>query len=298
MELGRAGRSFAALRLSPAISGLAALPPFLGLALAAVAVAALNPVGYIGGGTDDWQYLVAAECWAESGACLPHDHWSARWPLIAPMAGALALFGESRFTVGLVPFLFALAALFLLCCILERLFGRTAAVIGGAALLTTPVFALSLVRPNVDVVELAFLLGALAAALAALDRRNPVFAAVAGGALALAVLTRETSFVFAALFALWFLRSPASDRKILIWAAPGFALPLAAEIGTYWLAAGDPLRRLALAFNHTRIPSTELSPAVDVSRSPLFNPDFIAGWKRSNGIEIHWTVDPVLNLLT
>jgi hypothetical protein len=43
--------------------------------------------------------------------------------------------------------------------------------------------------------------------------------------------------------------------------------------------------------------TSELAPSVDRSRTPLFNPEFIAGWKREMGIELFWTVDPWLNLL-
>ncbi|HEX8216752.1 MAG TPA: hypothetical protein VF577_04740, partial [Allosphingosinicella sp.] len=60
----------------------------------------------------------------------------------------------------------------------------------------------------------------------------------------------------------------------------------------------DPFHRLGLSFGHTRIPSAELAEWVDTSKSPLFNPDFIAGWRAANGIETHWTVKPLLNLVT
>jgi hypothetical protein len=36
---------------------------------------------------------------------------------------------------------------------------------------------------------------------------------------------------------------------------------------------------------------------VDLTKSPLFNVDFIDNWRPAAGIEIHWTVDALLNLL-
>jgi 4-amino-4-deoxy-L-arabinose transferase-like glycosyltransferase len=182
--------------------------------------------------------------------------------------------------------------------IAERLFGRAAAIVGGAALLLTPVFSLALLQPNVDVVELAFLLAAVAAALQAAESRRRGWAFASGIGLALAALTRETSFVFVAVAAAWFLFMRQADKRLFAWAAPGFALPVLAEMLVYWAATGDALRRLHLSFGHTRLPSTELSAAVDTSRSPFFNPDFIAGWRPANGIDVHWTVDPLLNLFT
>jgi hypothetical protein len=271
-----------------------ALPVAIPLLLLAAAIAWLNPVGYVGGGTDDWHYVSAAECWASHGACLPHDHWSARWPLIAPMSLAL-WFGESRATLALVPFLYAVAAILLTAHVATQLFGRGSALAAASLLALTPTFALSMARPNVDVVELVFLLAALAAWLAATQRaagRQLAFAA--GVALSLAVQTRETSLVYVALFGLWFLFSPPAAKRVTWWAAPGFALPMAVQMLIHWLATADPLLRFRLALDHGRIPSTELDTHVDTSRSPLLNSDFIAGWKPAAGIDVHWSVNPLL----
>ena len=57
-----------------------------------------------------------------------------------------------------------------------------------------------------------------------------------------------------------------------------------------------PWRR-QLSIAHTQIPSTELVGPVDHKRSPLLNPDYIAGWKHQPGIHIHWAVDGLANLL-
>lgn len=44
-------------------------------ALIALCCVALNPVGYVGGGADDEQYLAAARCWvAQRVPCLPEGH--------------------------------------------------------------------------------------------------------------------------------------------------------------------------------------------------------------------------------
>jgi hypothetical protein len=274
-----------------------ALPVAIPLLLLTAAIAWLNPVGYVGGGTDDWHYVSAAECWASHGACLPHDHWSARWPLIAPMSVAL-WFGESRATLALVPFLYAISAILLTAHVATRLFGRRTAFAAAGLLALTPTFALSTARPNVDVVELVFLLAALAAWLAATERPvGRALAFAAGVALSLAVQTRETSFVYVALFGLWFLISPPSAKRIIWWAAPGFALPMAVQMLIHGLAGGDPLLRFRLALDHGHIPSTELDAHVDTSRSPLLNPDFIAGWKPAAGIDVHWSINPLINLV-
>lgn len=275
--------------------GLAVAVPLLALA---ALLFWINPIGYVGGGGDDWQYLIAAECWAESGPCLPRDHWWARWPLVAPMAASLALFGEGRGAVVLAPLLYSAGALVLFAAIVERLAGRAAALVGGATLLLTPIFTIQLGRPNIDHPELLFLLVALFGWIGAVRTGRKAYALLLGAGLALACLARETSAVFAVAAFLAFLAAPAAHKKVLLWAAPAFAVPVAAELATYAIVAGDPLYRLHLALAHTRIPSTELAPWVDTSRSPIFNPEFIAGWRAANGIEAHWTVRPLVNLVT
>jgi 4-amino-4-deoxy-L-arabinose transferase-like glycosyltransferase len=278
--------------------GSAEIPVALPLLAFALLLYWVNPVGYVGGGGDDWQYLTAARCWAANGACLPHDHWGARWPLIAPMAASIAALGESRAAIALVPLLWSGAVLLLFARIVERLAGRTAALAAGTLLLLTPVFAIQLARPNVDHVELAFLLAALLGWIEGVRTGRRGWALLLGFGLGMAMLARETSIVFAAAAGIAFLCAPMAQKRVLIWAAPAFALPVAAEMIAYLAAAGDPLYRLRLAFGHTRIPSAELADWVDTGRSPFFNPEFIAGWRAANGIEAHWTVKPLLNLLT
>src|SRR3954471_12277503 len=83
--------------------------PAIAFALTAMLAAlAINHAGYRGGGADDWHYLEAARCAAaQHGLCVPTSHWWTRFPLVAPMALVLAIGGESRLTVGIVPLLYA-----------------------------------------------------------------------------------------------------------------------------------------------------------------------------------------------
>ena len=267
------------------------------LALAAlVAVTLLNPLGYRGGGGDDWHYLEAARCAAAHGLCPPVSHWWARLPLVAPMGLALAAGGESRAVVGLIPFAYALAALACFTLLVQRHFGRGAAAVAGLLMASVPVAAFAYLQPNVDLPELALLMaGLLALDSAARDgRRRWAFAA--GALLGLAILTRPTALVaLPILVPLILAHRPL--RRLAVPLALGIAAPLLLEALLYGLWLGDPLQGWRLSLGHAAAATDELPVGFHSARGPLFNPDYIAGWRRPMGIHVHWTLDPVLNLL-
>jgi 4-amino-4-deoxy-L-arabinose transferase-like glycosyltransferase len=249
----------------------------------------LNPVGYIGGGSDDGRYLEAAQCVVARGTwCTPTAHWGGRWPTVAPLAAAIALLGESRLAVGLASAPWAAASLLLLMALVKRWVGAAAAVLAGCVLALTPVFTLRSLTPNADVPELTLLMAAWLAA----DRRRPL---LAGLMLGLAICTRETAAVALVIMPiLWALQRPSPGSVCL--GAFGLVLPLAAEGMFYGVTAGDPLLRLHLALAHTRIPSSELMTQVD-PHLPFLNMDLVRNWRPATGIHVHWLLDPLLNLL-
>lgn len=276
---------------------MARVPAWLPALVVIVALRLLWPGGYAGGGNDDWHYLKAARCIAEHGWCLPHDHWGTRLPLLYPMAAVLTVVGESRWTVGLVPFLYTAAALVLLTTLVARRFGRAAGALAGLALALTPAFSGPALQPAVDCAELAWLLAALFCGSVAIERDDRRWAALAGAALALAVLTRLTALSVFPLLALGLLFRPPRPWRLAIAVALGLTLPLLLDAVIYALMTNDPAHGWALSLHHTRIASAELPAQVDLGQSALLNLDFIRNWRRSMGIEVHWSVDPWLNLL-
>jgi hypothetical protein len=272
------------------------VPPVAIALLALFAVTLLNPLGYRGGGGDDWHYLEAARCAAAHGLCAPVNHWWARLPLVLPMGWAVAFGGESRFVVGLVPFLYAIAALACFTLLVQRHFGRLAATIAGVLLAALPVAAFSWLQPNVDVPELAW----LAAGSLALDQASRGgkrrWALAAGLLFGLAILTRPTALVaLPILAAMLFVHPPL--RRLALPLAIGIAAPLLLEALLYWAWLGDPLLSWRLSLGHAAAATDELPAGFHSARGPLFNPDYIAAWRRPMDIHVHWTVDPILNLL-
>lgn len=271
--------------------------PAVALVLAAALVAlALNPLGYRGGGADDWHYLEAARCAAAHGLCPPADHWWARLPLVGPMGLALAALGESRAVLAIVPLAYAAAALACFTLLVARLWGRAEAIVAGALLATTPAAALAYLQPNVDLPELAFLLGAALAFQSAAAGGRRSWAAAAGALLGLAILTRPTALAALPILALFIAAHPPL-RRLAAPALLGLAAPLLLEAAFYGLWLGEPLLSWSLSLGHTDIATDQLPPDFHSARGPLLNPDYIAAWRPAMGIRVHWTVDPALNLL-
>jgi 4-amino-4-deoxy-L-arabinose transferase-like glycosyltransferase len=269
------------------------------LILVAAWIIGINPVGFVGGGADDAEYLKAVRCWVAAGEpCLAQTHWASRWPIIAPIALATGLFGESRTSVALAPFAYACASLASMVFIGNRLFGRPAGYVAAAALVLTPAYAIQTLEPAADGIELAWLLAGFAAALQAHDRRSWRWALASGIALGIAAQTRDTSLAMFPIAILAVAMLPRDRRGPMLLMLPGMFLPMMVEALTYWIVADDPLWRFRLSLGHTNIPSAELPEGFDTSQSPLFNPHYIAAWKREAGVSIFWPIDPWLNLLT
>lgn len=253
-----------------------------------VSLMLLNPVGYVGGGSDDARYLEAAQCVvAQGGWCTPSTHWSARWPTVAPLAGAIALLGETRTALGVASAPWAAAALLLLVALVRRWTSAVAAMLAGCVLALTPVFTLRSLSPNADLPELTFLLGAWLAA----SKGRPL---VCGLLFGLAICTRETAAAALVILPIALLWKRLPPRSVGL-GAFGLVLPVSAEAVFYGVTAGDPLLRLHLALAHTRIPSTELTTGVD-RHLPILNFELVRHWKPASGIHVHWLLDPLLNL--
>lgn len=275
-----------------------ALPdPLLVAAALLLALVLPNPAGYVGGGGDDWYYVQAARCIADQGWCVPETHWAARWPLVAPMGAVFATFGYGLVQSMVVPFAYSLLALACFVRLVEAAWGRTTALVAGVAFVATASFAKGLLQPNVETVELGWLTATALAGFWAIrtDRRHWAF--VAGLCFGLAVAARMTSLAWLPVLALAALLLPRRQWPLIAFALVGCALPLGLDMLVNGLMAGDPLLSQHLSAAHTRIASSELPPGIDLTRSPILNPQFIGGWAPAMGIEAHWTVKGVLNLL-
>lgn len=274
-------------------AALVRLAPLLALGLGTLTFR----MTYLGGGTDDWHYLFAARCWSEAGACLAQNHWGTRWALIASMALAIRLFGDTLFATTLVPLAYTAGAVLLLAELVRRWRGPAAGTVAGCALALAPSVLIEALRPSVGAPELFWFLAGLLILWWARRADSAWIAALAGVAFAAACGSRLTAVAlmpFAPLIA-WPLRGRA--WPLLLACAAGGAATVLLEWSLYWWATGNPFHGVELSLAHTRIPSTNLARSVPLDASPLLNPDYIAGWERRMGIHVHWSVDGLLNLL-
>ena len=270
----------------------------VGIGLFALLCVLINPVGYIGASGDDGRYHEAALCWANSHAvCLPNDHWSSRWPVIAPLAAGIALLGDGRAAMAIGPLLYWAMALLLIHQLGRLWISTDAGRVAASIMAATPVLTSQALQPTADVVELAWQLAALVAATRAYQSQSVRWALAAGVCAGLVFQVRETSALFIMVSALAWLTLGRERRTVLLFAIPALAATIGVEILVYWLATGNPLGRYALAFGHVAIATSELPLGFDTSQSPMFNPAYIAAWKREMLIEWAWPLDPWLNLL-
>ena len=281
------------------VGGLTARRTMVAAAAILLAYTLINPVGFLGGGMDDWHYLNAARCWVAHGPCLPYDHWQARWPLVGAMAMAMRLFGENRFSVGLPSLLATIACVPPLAMIGNRLFAPPVGFGAMLIFLLVPSVAVELTDPNVEIIEFALLAWGFLALITARDNPQIRWPIVAGLLFALAFQTRETAIVPIVAAGVWALRAIPRERRWRVAAlgAAAFAVPLLVEFAAFVRLTGDPLYRRTLAMHHVLVPSTQLKGPIDDHSPPFFNPNFIANWRHEPGVHVHWAVDGLVNFL-
>jgi 4-amino-4-deoxy-L-arabinose transferase-like glycosyltransferase len=213
------------------------------------------------------------------------------------MALLIKLLGESRLSVELWPIICSTVAAWLLVKIADLTLGRRIALLAGLLFVATPAFSLQLLTPSVESIEVALILAAILCLHSWQSQQARIWMFASGLFFGLAFQVRETSIVAAGLAAtsMWINGMKPRLRDILAVGA-GFLLPLAFEFLIYHQLTGDSLYRRHLSLAHTRIQSSELSSSIDTSRSPILNPEIIAGWRREPGFHVHWLVDGPLNL--
>jgi hypothetical protein len=280
----------------------------MAVALAAGLSVCLVPLGFQG--WDDLEYLRAAERWLEEGAHAGANHWANRLPYVLAFAGAFKLFGVSEAAlIALHTVLFAAVAL-VAWGLARAAFGRDrrgeqAALFSLGAVLATPFFFRlpTTFYPEALEIALAGLCVLLALPGYEGEGQRPgrlVLAGVLGG---LAVLVRQTAIALplalGALMLAEATRPFAARIRAVAWLASGFVLVQAAEIAFHLILTGDPLHRLHVDARHVEIPSAHMAGNVyNGGGGVLFNWDLAARWRVPSAVDLHWSLTPLVRLLS
>ena len=261
------------------------------------------PTGFAG--WDDWHYFQAAQRWIADGPHVPTDHWAARLPHVLLLAATMQVSGNELWL--LLPGLAMFAAV--LWCgsrLAGMAMGSETAIVAAGMLAFTPLLfrqASSFYPEGMEVAcsAVAILLAFKAAQDAAEGRPEQTTQLLCAGAIGgLAVLVRQTALAVPAALALFLLIKQRSDpQRALISVATfglGGALVVGCELAFYAYLTGDPLHRFVIDKRTLTLPSVHLKGGVFLEL-PLFNWKLAALWEVPELFNVHWTINPVLNLL-
>ncbi len=280
--------------------------PLLMVAVATGCSIFLFPVGFQG--YDDLEYLQAAERWLQDGVHAGANHWANRLPYVLAFAAAFKLFGVGAAAlVALHALLFAIVAM-TVWGLARVAFGRDvrnerAARCSLAVALATPLLFRLPTTFYPEALEVA-LAGLCVMLVFSQDSKwkepgRLVLAGILGG---LAILVRQTAIALPLVLGPLMLaeaKLPLQTRiHHVAWLAFGFALVQAAELAFYLSITGDPLYRFHTDARHVEIPSVHMSDGAYHGNRILFNWDLASRWQVPSVIELHWSVMPLVRLLT
>ena len=277
------------------------------VAPAGLASVFLFPVGFMG--WDDLSYLEASERWLDEGPHAGADHWANRLPYVLAISAARRMINAPETALlALHSILFCIVVL--TAWALGRIAFRSDP--GGAK---TALFSLlmALATPMLFQIPTTYYPEAMEIALAGLcvllvlsrdhggvTAARLLLAGVLGG---LAVMVRQTAIALPLGLGLLLLTEPGCplrDRiQTVAWLAAGVILVQVAEVGFYVLLTGDPLYRFHVDAQHVQIPSAHLVGGVHRSSDGvLFNWGIAAKWQINSVLHVHWTLTPLIQLLT
>lgn len=270
----------------------------------AAGVLALTTSGYAD--ADDRYYLKAADAWYVHAPALGTLHWDMRLPLVLTMAAAMALGGRTELATIIAPAVLCVLVLLLATYALVRpVAGRPAAMLAGLLAVSAPVVAIYGLDFGPDIVEAA--LGAASLALFVQGWHGPVRATsaawlmAAGLALGVCWVDRATCAPLLGVYGLVFAhavwrRRPGRWHMLALFAAA--AVPPLAEAAYYAVMTGTPFYRLAIDAQSLEVPSNHMIGQVAGGLRPPFNAALMARWRPNSFVDVHWAVNPFIDLLT
>lgn len=251
------------------------------IALVAVIAGAAGWTGFIA--SDDELYYQGALKWAAGEPFAGDNHWTTRFPLVLTLAGMVKLAGPNVMALHLTAILWFAIFVAMGTLLARRIAGERGGWFGGLMLAALPLNALGASIVNCDLPEATFLMLGAWLLIGEIDQPRLSRCLLAGAALGLAMLCRETAVLALSGFGILFLMGRPFPRWAIFAAGCGAALVLLGEAAFQWTMTGDPLHRYGLAFNHDstldRAANEEgnllVHPAIDPLLVLLVNNEFV-----------------------
>ena len=262
----------------------------------AVAFVSLTSGGFAD--ADDRYYLQAADAWRDHPPVLGTTHWALRLPLVLAMAAATRLGGRTELAGFVVPATLCVGVLMAATFALVRpVAGRGTAVLAGMLAVSSPVVAIYGRDFGPDGLEAALCAASFALFVRAWQGAGRWGMAGAGLLLGVCWVDRATCAPLLGVYGLVFLGAgPARWRMVPLFV--GFAVPLAAEAGFLVLEAGTPFYRFGVDAASLEIPSNHMIGQVAGGLRPPFNWRLMARWRPNSAVDVHWALNPFIDLVT
>lgn len=254
------------------------------------------------GNPDDYYYIDAALSWLQDPGYIPQDIRQLRYPHILIIVFFMQFLGMTNASLIMASFVYYILLLAMMYWTVRRISDWRTALWVIYCLALVPIIAAysTLVLPFAS--ELFFTVAALLLYLHERNQENPkkiniLFIGILCG---LAFAIRETSGGSAIVgLGLLFLFSPGMNRRWYFLMGAGFVCVWMSETLYFAIHTGDPFYHYHLSlltFANSLQDNTLLTNHNLQSHSPIFNFELAEAWLPSGLMNLHWTLNPWLNL--
>ena len=268
--------------------------------LGGILVFALVPFAVATGGYadgDDRYYLQAAHGWLEAAPFVGTVHWHMRHPLVLALAASLRVFGDTE-TAMMVPSMLAYFGLVgLVFALAGRIGDRLDAALAAALVAAAPVFAIYAKVAYPDLPEATLCLLSFWLFWTA-ERAPRGRLLLAGLVLGVCFTMRASCMPLAMLFGGLMLLGFRWPRRVYAWLWLGFAAPITLDFAYVTIMTGDPLYRMKIDAASLEVPSQHMIGQVAGGLRPPFNWQLMAKWLPNSYVDVHWALNPFIDLLS
>lgn len=247
---------------------------------------------------DDRYYLIAIDGWESHFPFLGTLHWHFRYALVLAAAASVGLFGRTELAIMFPAVLSLYGTAGLTYIFLRRFCERRQACIGAIVTLSAPVLVVYAKIPYPEELELFLSVASFWLFWTAAADDRPGRLMFAGLLLGLQWITRVTVAPLALLYGLLSLVGWRVGYRGYARLWSGFLVPVVFEFVATWAATGNPFYRFEIDAHSLEIPSTHMIGGIAGGLRPPFNWHLMAKWLPNSFIDVHWLVNPYIDLLT